>query len=642
MEQQRYRYPGTRPFTEQEREMFFGRDRDIAGLFQMIRLEQLVVLFGKSGLGKTSLLSAGVLPLLRETGKYMPVEVRFGYAGDLGADEIFWRKLSAGCDLQTGLWQKITVLSAGFNHHTAEGFWLLAKCLAAANNEKTLVLVFDQFEELFNFGDDDVNRFAEILDTLLFGEIPQKVQDAVYAQLENNVDYFTHDELELLFEPVRVKTVLSVRSDKMSLLSRLKHKIPHILQKTYELKPLNLDDARDALIKPAHYQGGFVSPQFDYTAGAENKILDYLSDQGTKQIEAFQLQLVCQYCENIILKKAAAKAPLHIEPTDLGDLSTIFTRHYDNIINQITGAQQQLAVRRLIEENMIIDGNRVPLPDKVIQSKHNISPALLKQLVDSRLLRREPNTVGGFSYEISHDTLVEPILKSYEVRRVREEDEERERQRQEELRKLREQRRRQRTIITIVSVAAVISLAFAVFGLWQMKVAQNRLKQAISYQAAGKEKDAIQLKENEKYDEAVKKYNELLRIYRQYPQFGFDTNAVYNSIAECRKLDSISQPFYKYMNKASALIESRDFDSVKAAYYLYQKAKDLDYRFAKRTFDKFTPKLQIAMDRLIRQAENNFRAGGFGKEIAKRNLDLLLQVEPDNPKVIELKKQLNL
>ena len=76
-----YRYPGVRPFEAGDSALFFGRDRDIADLYEMIRAERLVVLFGKSGYGKSSLLNAGVLPKLPAAfrGKTcVPIAIRLG------------------------------------------------------------------------------------------------------------------------------------------------------------------------------------------------------------------------------------------------------------------------------------------------------------------------------------------------------------------------------------------------------------------------------------------------------------------------------------------------------------------------------------------------------------------------------------
>ena len=57
--------------------LFCGRDRESEELFREIDHNPVVTLYGRSGLGKTSLLNAGVFPLLRTYG-YRPVPVRFG------------------------------------------------------------------------------------------------------------------------------------------------------------------------------------------------------------------------------------------------------------------------------------------------------------------------------------------------------------------------------------------------------------------------------------------------------------------------------------------------------------------------------------------------------------------------------------
>src|SRR5215218_2373950 len=58
-----------------DREIFFGRDRETQTLLSDIVISRLVVLFAKTGTGKTSLINAGVRPLLEEDG-YHTVFVR--------------------------------------------------------------------------------------------------------------------------------------------------------------------------------------------------------------------------------------------------------------------------------------------------------------------------------------------------------------------------------------------------------------------------------------------------------------------------------------------------------------------------------------------------------------------------------------
>ncbi|HEU4901968.1 MAG TPA: hypothetical protein VFT06_04225, partial [Flavisolibacter sp.] len=73
-----YRYPGTKPFEAAEHELFKGRDNDINYLSELVSLQNLVVLFGRSGLGKSSLLNAGLVNCLRKDPTVMVLFVRFG------------------------------------------------------------------------------------------------------------------------------------------------------------------------------------------------------------------------------------------------------------------------------------------------------------------------------------------------------------------------------------------------------------------------------------------------------------------------------------------------------------------------------------------------------------------------------------
>src|SRR6185437_15129234 len=63
---------GLASFTEETRSLFFGRDEEVAELARRVQRKLLTILFGKSGLGKTSILRAGLVPRLREHG-YCPV-----------------------------------------------------------------------------------------------------------------------------------------------------------------------------------------------------------------------------------------------------------------------------------------------------------------------------------------------------------------------------------------------------------------------------------------------------------------------------------------------------------------------------------------------------------------------------------------
>ena len=72
-------WPGLQAFTEELSGFFFGRTDEADELLRRVRRNIVTVLFGQSGLGKTSLLRAGLSPRLRAQG-FVPVFVRLDHA----------------------------------------------------------------------------------------------------------------------------------------------------------------------------------------------------------------------------------------------------------------------------------------------------------------------------------------------------------------------------------------------------------------------------------------------------------------------------------------------------------------------------------------------------------------------------------
>src|SRR5215211_1163663 len=80
---------GPQPFSEEQRDRFFGRKRETAELVSLVISHPAVFFYGQSGTGKTSLLHAGLIPsLAREEGfEIFPVARPGGRVNLLGADE---------------------------------------------------------------------------------------------------------------------------------------------------------------------------------------------------------------------------------------------------------------------------------------------------------------------------------------------------------------------------------------------------------------------------------------------------------------------------------------------------------------------------------------------------------------------------
>jgi hypothetical protein len=143
-------WPGLASFTEEQRAYFHGRDEEILDLTQLAERRPLVVLFGQSGLGKSSLLQAGVFPLLRADG-FCPVYVRLDHSEGAPSPTEQIKELVRTETAKIGTWTKPGIAQPGeslweFFHHRGD------RLIDRDSLGVVPVLVFDQFEELFTLG----------------------------------------------------------------------------------------------------------------------------------------------------------------------------------------------------------------------------------------------------------------------------------------------------------------------------------------------------------------------------------------------------------------------------------------------------------------------------------------------------------
>ena len=473
MTQSRRRYPGVSPFETNQADQYFGRTRDVQDLYDLILLEKMVVLFGKSGYGKSSLLNAGIIPKLSATKSkgeqlFHPIVVRFA-AYTKGSTDSPLERVSERLKQVLGPVPDVPLLS-GFTElrHT---LWFQVK--ARQNALKTrYVLIFDQFEEFFTYPKEQQLLLREQLAELLFTEIPQELRMAW--------DDLSDAEQEFLSTELNLRVVFAVREDRLSWLNSLKEELPGILDKRYELKGLSDEQAREAILQPAALPQdlGFQCHPFSYRPEALNILLKELkkSNAGenyTQQgrIEAFLLQICCENIESRLLERAkTGDVDTVVDPEDLPSFDQIYEEYYNNKINELPTEERENA-KRLIEDELIGFNEstglvfRLNADGRRLLDKPGISEALLKRLTNAFLLRSEPNTTGGYNYEISHDTLIAPIEKAKKMRL--------------EAEAARKQRRQLQRGILIVVLAVGLAVGAFVVTAWALDQ-RNKANEALA------------------------------------------------------------------------------------------------------------------------------------------------------------------
>lgn len=440
----------------------------------MIRYVQTTVLYGKSGLGKSSLIEAALIPALRKEGQYEILNIRLNpYTAD--AEDLVERvRARLGGTTQDAPQEAAQWLAAEASNLTP--FWTALKARQLANPSEApapaYFLVFDQFEELFTYPPSYLEAFVQALTALLQTGVPQWVYDA----LEKNSPSPALERV--LLAPLDLKLMVAIRSDRLHLLNKLTKWLPDILKHCYELQPLSQEDAAQAMQAPAQAEGLFASPSFHYQPEAIQRILAFLSaDTENQRIEAIQLQTLCRYFE----EKVMAEGLLSIRLTETEDLKGVMAQHYFTQLEKACPAPEtRLAARRLMENGLVLEYEkmRVPLYLGQIKETYGLEEASLQDLVKHGLLRAEVDLRRGYTYELAHDTLIDPILKAKKDR-LAEETAQREAAQAAQIAQLQGEKTRSRRIAFGFALLACLAIAASVFAWMKMQEAEGAKTEAL-------------------------------------------------------------------------------------------------------------------------------------------------------------------
>lgn len=403
------RYPGPRYFDDQgiDEHLFFGREKEIEALSNRIQARRTLVLFGRSGLGKTSLIKAGLFPALRQLG-YLPIYIRLNDPEmDLrrsvhhAIEEAVQRdRVDAQIVPGARLWETFK----------QSDFWWEDQLWIP-------LLVFDQFEEIFTLHEAPYrNDLMEELKELAGDAIPASVRQA--RTDGQAIDYS--------LDPPDLRLLFSLREEYVGSLEAFVEEVPTLLEHRYQLKPLKSDQAERAIIEPAHYHSSedadrFATTPFTYDESALKLILSQLENEHL-EIEPFQLQLLCQHAEDrVIQTRTGRNQEIQLNSAMLGGakaLERVRSGFYQRALKGVTGWWQRRRARRLCERLLNAEERRISMDEDTVSRKLRVNPTTLKGLENSRLLRKDARPgLDGFYYELSHDSVARAVAKSRQRRR---------------------------------------------------------------------------------------------------------------------------------------------------------------------------------------------------------------------------------
>jgi hypothetical protein len=398
-------YQGLEHFTEERSPYFFGRTDDVEIILANLLTSRLTVLYGASGVGKTSALLAGVLPRLRAEPYLIPVVVRDWQSSSF---HVLVRKAIADA-MRESLGADLTARDKGLDD-------LLLQ--AAEKDGCEFVLIFDQFEEYFRSG-----AAPEL----------QVRFEAELAALVNRVE-------------VPVRLLLSMREDSLALLDRLEGRIPVIFGNCLRLAHLDWRAAEKAIRLPLNQfaeeynkkvtiDDPLVELLLDECAigrigfGGRAEQLDAEASTGTavgpehlERIELPFLQLILHRLWQAEVEQASMC--LRLSTLDgLGGVGHVVRRHLDQVLEPFTPLEKRVLVT-VFDRLVTPSGSKVAysqrdLEELVRDSDPRLVPrvtAVLRRLVDQtvRVLRELPPPPGDppecRRFELLHDVLGHAVL----------------------------------------------------------------------------------------------------------------------------------------------------------------------------------------------------------------------------------------
>jgi hypothetical protein len=443
---------GLSSYTEETRAYFHGRDDEAAELARRVQRKNLTVLFGQSGLGKTSLLRAGLVPRLRGEG-YCPVYVRVDYAPESPPPAEQIKQAIFRATVAAGHWTRPGTAIEGeslweFLHHRGD--------LLRDSAGRTLLplLIFDQFEEIFTLAQADDRgrlRAREFLE-----ELADLVENRPPLALERRLEQDDAAADDFDFARADYRILIALREDYLAHLESLKGTMPSITQNRMRLARMTGAQALSAVVKPG---GRLVTQE---VAEAIVRFVAGGAELANAEVEPSLLSLVCRELNNLRIARGRKEISVDLLA---GSRDTILTEFYERALED-----QPAGVRRVIEDELLTEsGYRESLAEeRVVKAlvATGAAPDALAQLVDRRLLRIEER-LDVRRVELTHDVLCSVVRTSRDLRHEREARDEAERQLAAQREREAETRRtlsRTRRVAVVAAVLMLVALAGAVFG----------------------------------------------------------------------------------------------------------------------------------------------------------------------------------
>jgi hypothetical protein len=425
-------YKGLIPYSEEDAPFFFGRDKEREIITANLMASKLTLLYGESGVGKSSILRAGVAYHLNQLAQQNLARRRspeFAVVMFPDPKKDVKRREQGGETWQDdpilGLTNSVKdAVTRALNVQVDESMdpsQPLAETLRAWTKRLggNLLIILDQFEEYFLHHSQGIEKESFEI------EFPRVVN---------------HPEL-------RANFLISIREDALAKLDRFKGRIPNLFGNYLRIDHLGHDAAHTAIVKPLevynqlYRQNGpqvGVEPELVEAVLEQTRIGQVIlgetgvsnedqSSQSTTaaRIEAPYLQLVMDRLWHEEMKTSSVELRLDTLKR-LGGAQQIVGKHLNEVMDKLSEGDSEIAARIFKSLVTRIGTKNVLAAADLDEDNIQIDEAarVLKKLAEARVLRplspstrhfrvstNQPDQWYYVRYEIFHDMLAQAILK---------------------------------------------------------------------------------------------------------------------------------------------------------------------------------------------------------------------------------------
>lgn len=377
-------------YTEEDKDIFFGRDEEVNQLYQMIYQSDILLLYGASGTGKTSLIQCGLASKFQKH-DWLEVFVRrhknlneslhkslIAVGGQNeeskeSTENLDWLDDIMENDQETDVATKKMSETQGF----LKNIYL--------KHFRPIYLIFDQFEELFILGSkEEQAQFIATIQEILKVEQP-------------------------------VKLIFSIREEYLGSLYEFERAVPELFRKKLRIDPMNLGNVKDVVLGATSSKKSIVHINEEEAEAIAEQVFEKI--RGKEKTLTIQLPYLQVFLDKFYrhISKDKSKTPT-TEATfnlkslaEIGDIGDILRDFLDEQIVEIAKDQNcaRKTIWKILSPFVTIDGTKEPIGiDRLDQNFPDIPKELIEHVVialmNNRILRYiEEEEL----YEIAHDSL---------------------------------------------------------------------------------------------------------------------------------------------------------------------------------------------------------------------------------------------